>query len=240
MPDLVDQKNFYEVLQVDCDADGERIRQGYRRLMQQLRQHPDLGGDTATAALINKAYAALGNPARRAEYDARLKILHHVARGIVQEPSDAPAFRNIDPQQACPFCRVAHDRGETKDVDAACGNCGSPLSTADNVRIEPSDQRAVERLCRRLDVAFFTHWHQSKGFRGQTEDISLNGLRLVTRTDIRTGQHIRIVSDLVEAVGLVTNCVPKHGIWRTEYVAGVSFVTLRFMRSVGAFLSQRA
>jgi len=244
MPDPLDDKNYYDLLQVRPNASGDEIRRAYRNLMQKSRQHPDLGGDSRSAALLNKAYATLTNPARRAEYDARIAILWHVARGArrmgnARAPAGSPPVQSLDPRRACPFCRAIH-QGRTQHRSASCANCGSPLSTADKVRLEPSDQRAVERLCRRMDVAFFTHWRQSKGFGGQTEDISPNGLRLVTRTALRTGQHIRIVSDLVEAVGLVTHCVPRHGTWRTEYVAGISFVTLRFARSVGAFLSERA
>jgi curved DNA-binding protein CbpA len=57
------------VLLVHPDAPLEIIRSSYRTLMQSLRVHPDLGGDTRQAALVNEAYAVLIDPARRAEYD---------------------------------------------------------------------------------------------------------------------------------------------------------------------------
>ncbi len=61
---------YYDVLHVSRDAPVEIIRSSYRTLMQRLKKHPDLGGDAATAALINEDYAVLTNVERRAEYDA--------------------------------------------------------------------------------------------------------------------------------------------------------------------------
>ncbi len=237
----IDKRNYYEVLHVDRDAPLEVIRCSYRRLMQQLKNHPDLGGDTATAALINKAYAVLSNPQTRTEYDARLDILRRVARGFVDESiveaDPVEPQRMLDPARECVFCALPHDRGSA--ADAKCENCGSPLSPAEHIRVEPEGQRAVKRIRRRLDITFFTDWRQSKGFRGRIEDISPNGLRLVTKRDVRKGQRIRLVSDVIEAVGSVTHCAPRSRGWHTENVAGVSFVTLRFVRPVGAFVSRR-
>ena len=52
------RRNYYRILHVQPDAPDAVIRTAYRTLMQKLRQHPDLGGDGATATLINEAYAA--------------------------------------------------------------------------------------------------------------------------------------------------------------------------------------
>ena len=106
--------------------------------------------------------------------------------------------------------------------------------------MESSGQRAVERIGKRLDVLFFTHWGQARGHKAKTEDVSLNGLRLVTSRDIQPGQRIRLVSSLVDAVGNVTHCTSRSGLVRNQTVAGVGFITLRFARSVGGFLSHRA
>ncbi|MFO7857445.1 MAG: J domain-containing protein, partial [Ectothiorhodospiraceae bacterium] len=47
------------VLGLDDDADGQTVRQQYRRLAQ--RHHPDKGGDTETLQKINEAMMVL-NP----------------------------------------------------------------------------------------------------------------------------------------------------------------------------------
>lgn len=238
-----DCRDYYEVLHVRRDAPMEIIRGSYRTLMQQLGHHPDLGGDTRTAALINEAYAVLSNAERRAEYDARLDIMEQVAKGV---PGDAPeprpaasAERVLDLSRECVFCESPHNFGSVVEVDTGCAACGSPLYAADRRRLESEGQRAIERIGRRKKVTFYTHWPQRPGFVGHIEDMSLHGLRLVTRQELVEGQCIKIVSDVVEAVAQVKNCLHERRGWTMRCVAGASFITLRFERSRGGFVSDR-
>lgn len=62
----------YERLGVRPDATAAEIREAYRALARQ--HHPDRGPvDTGAMAAINEAYRVLGDPARRAVYDAALR-----------------------------------------------------------------------------------------------------------------------------------------------------------------------
>ncbi|MEZ5657598.1 MAG: DnaJ domain-containing protein [Burkholderiaceae bacterium] len=63
------RRNYYRILGVQPDSPQELIRASYRTLMSTMRRHPDLGGDHETAAMINEAWAVLGDPARRQAYD---------------------------------------------------------------------------------------------------------------------------------------------------------------------------
>jgi curved DNA-binding protein CbpA len=63
---------LYAVLGIPSDSDSETIRDAYRRLAR--RFHPDTGGDAHSMSLINKAWAELGDPDRRAAYDRRMGI----------------------------------------------------------------------------------------------------------------------------------------------------------------------
>ena len=236
-------RNYYEVLHVSRDAPPEIIRGSYRTLMQRLKKHPDLGGDAGTAALINEAYAALSDPMRRAEYDALLDVMSHVARGMAEdfaEPGPVPAGARVpDLTRECIFCETPHGYGAVIEIETICEICGSPLSAAESPRMESAGQRAVERIDKRRQITFYTRWPQAEGFAGHTEDISLNGLRFVTKQELAEGQRIKIVSEVVESVAHVTHCFyERHG-WTTWCIAGVSFVTLRFVRSVGGFVSDR-
>jgi curved DNA-binding protein CbpA len=65
--------DLYEVLQVDRAAEPEVIRAAYRILAR--KYHPDFGGDARLMASINEAWAVLGDPARRAAYDAEPQAL---------------------------------------------------------------------------------------------------------------------------------------------------------------------
>lgn len=63
---------LYDELGVRPAASATEIRDAYRRLAR--RHHPDQGGrDAATMARINEAHRVLGDPARRAAYDASLR-----------------------------------------------------------------------------------------------------------------------------------------------------------------------
>lgn len=73
----------YKVLQVDPEADPEVIQAAYRRLA--LKWHPDVapGAEAATRmAAINRAWAVIGDPARRAAFDRE-----RVAAGRPADPS---------------------------------------------------------------------------------------------------------------------------------------------------------
>ena len=61
--------DLYEVLQVRRSAEPEVIRAAYRALAR--KHHPDFGGSPERMAVINDAWAVLGNEAQRAAYDAR-------------------------------------------------------------------------------------------------------------------------------------------------------------------------
>jgi curved DNA-binding protein CbpA len=61
-------RDHYEVLQVHPRAEPEVIRAAYRTLAR--KYHPDHGGDADRMIALNDAWDVLGDPARRAEYDA--------------------------------------------------------------------------------------------------------------------------------------------------------------------------
>jgi curved DNA-binding protein CbpA len=235
--------DYYELLLVSRNAPVEVIRASYRTLMQKLKHHPDLGGDAATAALINEAYAALCDTKRRAEHDAYLEAVKLADQEIdVGAPRSAPAPsapETQNPYRECVFCGTTHQQGMTIVEDTTCIACSSPLFPADNLRLELTGQRAVTRIDKSQEIVFFTQWPQAAGFSGQTEDISLNGMRFVTQASMAQGQYIKIVSEIAEAVAQVSNFSRRRRGLSITNVAGVAFVTLRFRQSLGGFVSER-
>ncbi len=69
-------KNFYELLEVNIEAQLGQIRASYRKLAKQL--HPDLNPNNPQAAqqfrMLQEAYETLSNPEKRRAYDASLNI----------------------------------------------------------------------------------------------------------------------------------------------------------------------
>jgi curved DNA-binding protein CbpA len=62
-------RDLYAVLQVAPDADHDTIRSSFRVLARQ--SHPDFGGDARRMQAITEAWATLGRPDRRTDYDQR-------------------------------------------------------------------------------------------------------------------------------------------------------------------------
>lgn len=230
------ETDLYAILGVERDAGPDAIRARYRRLMQGSRIHPDLGGDTREAALINKAYTVLSDADLRGEYDARLAILERVARGFDTEapPGVAAAANN------CAFCNAPHNFSEHDDLnETGCERCGSALQAVSSERLEQLGQRAVQRLGRSMDLLLFTRYTQKTGYPAQSKDVSLHGIRLCTRSSLQLGQRVRLQSEAFDAVGEVVHRALDFRGWRSNTVAGVSFLTLRFRRPAGVFVSRQ-
>ena len=80
----------YEVLQVDPRAEPEVLRAAYRVLAR--KYHPDHGGDARRMIEINDAWDVLGDPARRAAYDASRAKQAAAAAAAAAESARRPAY----------------------------------------------------------------------------------------------------------------------------------------------------
>ena len=240
-----ESRDYYSLLHVSRNAPTEVIQASYRTMMQKLKMHPDLGGDSIAAALLNEAYAVLTDDEKRAAYDATLPPAEVTAETLAQDmpvpepPAEAPQ-RPLDPSRECVFCFMPHDHGRSIFREARCVVCKSPLYIADQKRLETNDTRAVARIAKQQDVEFYTNWPQAMPFPGRTEDISLHGLRLVCGQPLQRDQLLKIRCPQFEAVAQVVMARQEQRGARTYWIAGLTFITLLFNRSVGGFVSDRA
>lgn len=239
-----DKRDHYELLHVSRDAPTEVIKASYRTLMQRLRMHPDLGGDSVVAAMINEAYAVLTDAERRAEYDASLPpgdktLVDLDADAPVPEPPPAPS-RPLDPYRECIFCFMPHDHGRSIYPDARCVVCKSPLAIAEQHRFEDKDNRSVARIAKQQDLELYTTWPQERPLPARSEDISLNGMRIMTTTQLVPDQRVRVKCPQLDAVALVRNASQQPRGMNHYWICGLVFVTLVFNQAVGGFVSDRA
>jgi len=75
----------YKILGVTHDADRHIIQAAYRRLAR--RHHPDFGGDQELMAVVNEAWAVLGDATRREALDAKRSRRPAASVMVTPEPA---------------------------------------------------------------------------------------------------------------------------------------------------------
>lgn len=150
------ERNYYSVLQVDQAASSAVIQGAYRALLKDEGNHPDLGGSSEAAQIINEAYAVLSNPATRREYDSLLNFSPTL-------DVELPQTRFI---LICPSCRNRNKfRDESAMTRAKCRACGHLLMPRRRKAMDDDpervfrlgiflfDKRMYDRALREFDTA---------------------------------------------------------------------------------------
>lgn len=229
---MKNRKDYYRILHVQPEAPTEVIRSSYRTMMQRLRMHPDLGGDHRNAALVNEAYAVLMNPIARAEYDASLATI-----GNATQAKATTTINQTENMEHCPFCHRQHRLGKTVLPESVCADCGSPLFPAEKQTLEKNGQRTIQRIGKQWPVAFYTRWPQTSPHTGQTQDVSLHGMQLLTTKAMSSGQIVKITGEALDSVARVVNYQQHPNTDTRQWRFGLEFITLCFHCNFGTFVS---
>eukprot|EP00659_Diplonema_papillatum_P022772 gene22772-34896_t len=83
--------SHYVVLGVPTDASEKEVERAYRR--RALECHPDKGGGAGAFEALQKAYACLSDPARRAEFDAAAAALDEARENCSAQSYPVAAFK---------------------------------------------------------------------------------------------------------------------------------------------------
>ena len=110
-------RTYYEILGVEQTASDAELRAAYRRLLRQA--HPDMGGSSALLDLVNEAYDALKDPAKRSQYDATLRQGTSKDESVSTAPGQPPrepprTSRPHEPPAAPPFGRSENRNSTTR------------------------------------------------------------------------------------------------------------------------------
>ena len=82
--------DYYAVLQVRDSAEHDVIEAAYARLGEMYAAQAEASPEAVERlARLNDAYAVIGDPARRAEYDGRRAVAAAAQAAVTHEPSEA-------------------------------------------------------------------------------------------------------------------------------------------------------
>lgn len=221
--------DYYRVLHVQPDAPAAIIHASYRTLVQRAL---NTNRDSNEVALLDTAYAILGDPQRRAAYD-----FERLAETGVHEAE--PAEASAAGTRNCLFCGAAHGLKRTLERDDQCGRCASPLFPAERHRFEYSGQRMLHRIPKQHGIEVFVTWPQDAPIRADMRNLSLNGMSFVGGVRFHLNQVIRIDCSELRALARVAHLEnDREG--SGLYSVGVEFLTLRFRQIRGSFVSAEA
>ncbi len=226
---MKNRRNYYRILQVQPDAPVEIIRASYRTLMRELKLHPDLGGGTALAALLNEAYETLSDPGRRAAYDLQVSALHAKKTGTPDQPPLTTVL--------CPVCRRPLER--IPQPGDRCSACQSPLQTSKNADSSPASRRNFVRSAVNRPVFYYSSW-PGKPRKAKMVDFTPEGMRFSCEERLAPKTVLKISSEMFEATAEVTHIREESAAGKAMYAAGVRFLAIVFAESRGTFLSTSA
>jgi curved DNA-binding protein CbpA len=226
---MKNRRNYYRILQVQPDAPTEIIRASYRTLMRELKQHPDLGGSTWDASVLNEAYETLSDPARRAAYDEELFIRYTKQTGAYTRQPITPVF--------CPICKRPLSRKARPGE--LCLTCQTPLQSDEPDAVPQGRVRSIERIKKSDPINYYSTW-PGKAEQGRMIDFSPKGMRFICRENLVRETVLKISCSLFEASGTVTNSSEEIQDGKKCYAVGVCFIAVRFADSRGTFLSTSA
>jgi hypothetical protein len=226
---MKNRRNYYRILKVQPDAPVEIIRASYRTLMRELKNHPDLGGSTSEASVLNEAYETLSDPERRAAYDEKIQATHFKRTASTAEP-DADST-------LCPFCK--NPLTPKAMTGKTCPVCGVPLPSFRQPDLDRERRRTIARM-KRNDPLVYSCSYPDTPKKGTMIDLSPKGMRFLSPEKLGTGTVLKIITPLLKACGVVTNQQLKEEKGNPAYATGISFIAVIFEETKGAFLSVSA
>jgi hypothetical protein len=229
---MKNRRNYYRILQVQPDAPAEIIRASYHTLMKELKQHPDFGGSTPHASLLNEAYGTLSDPTRRAAYDQETLARLSKKSGI-NSNSGKPSLSTL----LCPFCRRPLARKAR--AGESCPTCQIPLRSSKPADLDRTSRRSIARLKRHGRIVYSSSWPEEPR-EGKMIDLSPKGMRFLCSERLRPGTVLKIGNPLLKASVIVTNLHDEEVEGIFSYAVGVSFLAVEFEEPKGSFLSVSA
>ena len=234
---MIPSDDYYHILHVHPQANREVIKASYRTLMQKLKHHPDLGGDEAEAARINKAYTVLHNPRQRAAYDKLVALglePFSGAKANSTKPVVAAKEKSAQPNaqtNTSAAVEIKAKNGRAQLVASAYGSAAHTRRT--DIKISQRDSvRKLTSLGIRIELVD----SNNKKHSAKIKNISATGLYLWLPALLRVGETVRLDNADLKAVAEVVRC--KNAALGYHY--GLKFVSVERRQVIGGFVSASA
>jgi curved DNA-binding protein CbpA len=251
---LNNRRNYYRILHVQADAPLAVIKASYKTIMHKMKAHPDLGGDTANAALINEAYNILSDPEKRAHYD-RINKPFYKQSGQKKSAADATNSQHTEQNQhinqeqdrfACPFCSAVNIIKRDSLKGARCFKCHNVLLGSMQSDQAAACKRNIARMHKEGRILVYLP-DQQKPIRAIVNDLSPEGMSFITDIQLQEKSLVKIESEIINAAAKVVSCnryrFSTNNIYgfsiRKAYTIGVRFVTVDFFSKHGTFISEK-
>jgi len=240
---IKNRRNFYRILQVQPDAPLEIIRASYRTLMRELKNHPDLGGSTSAASVLNEAYETLSDPKRRTAYDKKIQINRFKRTTATSKPPTAaskPTAAASKPTPStskstfCTFCKTS--LAPVVQTGKNCPTCNVPLPLPQERDLSLEKSRQIARM-KKNDLIFYSCTWPETLKEGKMIDLSPKGMRFSCPEKIDPGTVLKITTPVLKACGVVTNQRQERENHRISFETGISFVAVTFEETRGSFIS---
>lgn len=233
--------DYYQILHVQEDAPEAVIQASYRAMMQKMRLHPDLGGDSKHAALINEAFRILSDDKKRREYNALRKVSADNSQAkpsSSREPNGVKQAPDVIRNDQCPFCSAPADLSSTT-VATRCTNCASPLHRIDRQIVGADHKRSIQRMPSSIEIEFLHRWPSKRKSRGVLTDLSPYGARMQTSVSLPIGNGIKIVCNRIESIAIVRSYLEVPSSF-TQQQYGLEFFSLKLASNQGNFVAIKA
>ena len=220
--------DYYRILKIQPDATAPIIHASYRTLVQRAL---GTSGGNDEIALLDAAYAVLGDPQRRAAYDRERAARTDAAQDDTGDHAGT-AVR-------CLFCGAMYSYVRALERDDQCGRCASPLYPAERQRAEYSGQRTLRRIAKQHAINIWVTWPQDTPMAGEMRNLSLDGMAFTSNVLFKVNQIVRIDCSELHALGRIAHAGPaRSGSYR--FSAGVEFLTLHLREDGGTFAPTKA
>lgn len=224
------ENDLYRVLQVHQNAAPEVIRAAYRALMSDVGYHPDLGGSSEQAILLNQAYETLSNPTERAKYDAFNQYLN----------ANKQSSHLNEPRHNPPLDLHYTNRKVNAATTVKCDECGALNTITINPTINMRGTKFHCGLCRnivplrqdgerareRKPVEIPSRCETANGAKltGRIIDLSDSGARVILDNAPEIGTLVTLRTAQFVAEGRVMWLRKKSSLFtKSVYVIGISF-----------------